>query len=155
MTVLVVAIAALWLPLAGVASASPAYRLGGLQCDNGRLLIYPPPYMDSSYNTDLRNPERVEWSPDLYRWYGRRRGWRRIISAPWYVAYTSDYGYFQFQFRGAWLAPNNNGVSFVPYTINRAGRYRIKQYLYWAEGPTDPDESGIKVSRWTASCTYR
>jgi hypothetical protein len=88
--------------------------------------------MYSWYSTNFRNPEQVEWSPDLYRWKPRRERWRRVRSGPWYYAITSSYGYYQAYGDTAWHNSETYfGIYFHKWSGLRRGYYRVKNFMWW------------------------
>jgi hypothetical protein len=116
-------------------STFPYHRLGAMQCvDGGVIRVYPPAAMAPTEPTDFRSPEQVYWSPDLYR--KGRRGWRRVREGPIFFAFTSSYGFYQGQFQQAWHDEDIPGsqVLFHPFTDLRAGRYRVKHFMWWDWG---------------------
>jgi hypothetical protein len=140
---------ALALALAGLAAASPAQSLavpysevGVGYCYTGRFDMYPPRVIRPVHYTTFRNPERVEWSPDLYRWNANRRKWQLYWRKPWYYAFTSSYGYFQTALTVPWHASNGSYINFVTYQGIRRGWYATKNYIYW-------QALGRTIYKWT------
>ena len=116
---------------AAPAAASPGYRLNNSYCKPGRFDSYPP-VMYSSYQTNFRNPERVEWSPDLYRWRPRAHRWKLYRSGSWYYAFTSSYGLYQAPLHTAWHAQNGSDIVYVYFSGLPRGYYGVKHYMYWS-----------------------
>ena len=84
------------LPTAADAATTPAFTLGSVRCLPGGIMqAYPPSVMRPvASNVDFRNPEIVKWSPDLQ--IVRSGRWVNYdTSRPFYLAFTSSYGYFQ------------------------------------------------------------
>jgi hypothetical protein len=128
-------------------TAVPAHELGAVSCVNGgRLEIRPPRVMRPYQHTSFRNPERVAWSPDLYKWNGAR--WVLVDGTrPWYYAWTSSYGYYQGQFQAAWSSNAGAQLMFVPFTNLTAGHYAVKNYLWWGK-------TGAKHVEWSRTCRF-
>ena len=110
----------------------PYHALGPLICENGRMVVYGPKDVRSSYSTDFRNPEKVEWSPDVYRYNRRGHTWKKVYSGIWYYGFASDYGLYQDPTTGGiWHNPDYSTQTFVPVTITRGGSYKVRNYIYW------------------------
>lgn len=120
-------------PLTAAAHGStfPPHALGSMDCGPGYVKTWPPRQMLSSFQTNFRNPEMVQWSPDLYRWNGS--SWQLFDGTrPWYRAFTSSYGYYSAPFSGAWQAVTTNAsMMFVPYYNLPRGYYAIKNFMRW------------------------
>ena len=88
------------------------------------------------------------WSPDLYRWNGRR--WRLYAEGPQFFAFTSSYGFYQGQFEQAWHQRSVPGsqVFFHPFTGLRAGYYRVRHYFWWSWS------SRSWSRRWKGRCHF-
>jgi hypothetical protein len=136
---------------AGHGARVPYHEVGLTHCLNGGLLrAFPPRVMrpTSRFIITARNPELVRWSPNLYRWKGG--SWRLYDSSkPWYFATTMSYGYVQIGFDFAWKASNYAGIVSSQFTGLRPGRYRVRNYMYWAR-------TGANHAQWSpVYCTYR
>jgi hypothetical protein len=108
----------------------PRHQIGQWFYDGYGLGVNPPRSMRPFNNVNCRNGELVKWSPDLYRWNGRR--WVLYNgSAPWYYAVTSIYGYCQVYYSMAWNSPSGMGVYFHRFGPLPRGWYAIKNYMYW------------------------
>ena len=114
-------------------SGFPYHEVGMVICGQGSVKAYPPRIMRSWQSLpDYRNPEIVQWSPDLYKYVGG--SWQLVDGTrPWYRAFTTSIGYYQSQFSGAWTNPKTNygQVLFVPYYSLSPGYYSIKNYMHW------------------------
>jgi|tagenome__1003787_1003787.scaffolds.fasta_scaffold20370858_1 hypothetical protein len=122
------------LPTAADAATTPPVTLGSVRCVAGGILqAYPPSVMRPvGASVDFRNPEIVKWSPDLQ--VARNGRWVNYdTSRPFYMAFTSSYGYFQTAYMpSAWTSTTTNAsMTFVPFNGLAAGRYRIRNWLYW------------------------
>jgi hypothetical protein len=125
-----------------LSSAQPAQAatLGGawsngFSCvvgSGGRQVNAYPPQM-TSVSGGL---ERVEWSPDLYRWNGT--AWVLYDGTkPWYYAYATGNGtVYQQLLYGTWFAPNGTALIFASYGYLPAGYYMVAEYYRWYRGTT-------------------
>ena len=137
------AIAAIW-PTSSI--AVPQYEIGESFCYPERFDAYTPRVMRPRYYTTFRNPERVEWSPDLYRWNPRRAKWRLYRQTPWYYAFTSSYGFFQVPLHSAWHSQNGSiDIVFATFQSLPPGYYGVRHYLYW-------ESIGRGTRQWSGNC---
>jgi hypothetical protein len=110
----------------------PYHDLGPTYCVDGRMEVYGPRDVRSSQDTDWRNPEQVQWSPDLYRYNRRQRRWRRVYEGAWFYGFAHSYGLTRDPYHGShWYYQDARPLNFLPITIKRHGRYRIKHFIYW------------------------
>ena len=122
------------LPTAADAATTPPLKLGSVRClAGGTLQAYPPAMMRPlGASVDFRNPEIVKWSPDLQ--IVRSGRWVNYdTSRPFYMAFTSSYGYFQTaSMPSAWTSTTTNAsMTFVPFNGLPAGSYRVRNWLFW------------------------
>jgi hypothetical protein len=119
-------------PAAADGTGFPGHQIGAVECGPGYVKTLHPRSMVPTSPTDFRNPEEVQWSPDLWRWNGA--SWvLHDGSRPWYRAYTSSTGYFQTSYTAsAWQAiPTNAPLLHVAYSYLPPGYYAIRNYLWW------------------------
>ena len=147
--VLALAVVMTLLPLlAKPAQAAAQYQSRGFGCERTaygrRVLAYPPNLTASGSELQM-----VYYSPDLYRWNGRRwalydgtRGWNHAVATTWGVRWNA-------QRLSYWFTPQNHGLQFVVYNNLPRGKYKVVDHYRW--GATDfyrPSAFVVSKSVW-------
>jgi hypothetical protein len=115
----------------------------------GQLHAYPPQMTSISGGL-----EKVEWSPDLYRWNGT--AWALYNnSKPWYYAGATSNGtvYQQYRF-GTWFQPNETPLNIAIFGNLPAGYYAVKDYYRWSNGATSSAWSYFRGAGGGSSCVF-
>ena len=120
--------------LAKPAHAATYYASRGFGCERtayGRRVVAYTPNLAST-NGGL---QMVYYSPDLYRWNGRRwalydgtRGWNHVVATTWGLRWNA-------QRLSHWFTPQNHGLQFVVYNNLPRGSYKVADHYRW--GSTD------------------
>jgi hypothetical protein len=134
------------------AQAAATYQSNGFEClvgSAGRQVNAYPPKM-TSVSGGL---EKVEWSPDLYRWNGT--SWYLYDSSkPWYYAFATGNGLVYQQLRyGTWFQPNETPLNFAIFRPLHSGYYAVVDHYRWSNGATTSAWSYVRYTN-SKSCVF-
>jgi len=123
----------------------PYHQQGAVTCGQGFLNVRTP-VLRSWYQRTYANTELVHWTPQLFRWDGRR--WQFVAQGHSFRAHASSYGLWSPNggYGGAWTDTNTLANAFgAPFRPLRPGYYSVRNVFYW-------NAVGHRHDEWSGYC---